>query len=130
MSVVDFDKNRLRKEIESGGIVVVDCWAGWCAACKDFAPIFESVAERFPDHTFGKLNTQEQVELTEILEIKQIPSLLLYRGGFLLFKQPGYFEEEKLIDIVKQAESLDMDKVRAQMAEEERTNPNQSGNSS
>ena len=47
-----------------------------------------------------------------------MPSLILYRGGFLLFRQPGYFDEEKLIDIVNQAESLDMDKVRTQMDEE------------
>jgi thioredoxin 1 len=125
MTILDFNKDLLRSKIIEGGIVLVDCWANWCSACKDFAPVFERVANRFPNHTFGKLNTQTEIELSEILEIAHIPSLLLYRGGYLLFRQPGYFDEEKLVDIVKQAESLDMNKVRAQMDEEFKNATNQ-----
>ena len=40
------------------------------------------------------------------------------RDGFLLFHQPGNYSEDDLEGIVKQAESLDMDEVRAEIARE------------
>ena len=39
-------------------------------------------------------------------------------AGILLFQQPGYYEEEKLEDIIQQAERLDMNEVRAHIANE------------
>ena len=39
-----------REIVSSPGIVIVDCWASWCGACKTFTPIFEKVAENHPNH--------------------------------------------------------------------------------
>jgi thioredoxin 1 len=44
---------------------------------------------------------------------------LLYRDGILVFRQPGYFSEDQLEDIVRQAESLDMNEVRSHIASDE-----------
>jgi len=118
MNVLELDKKRFEAEILRDGILLVDCWAGWCGACKDFAPVFERVAQRFSRHRFGKLNTQQEQEITGDLGVEHIPTLLLFRDGLLLFKQPGYYDEEKLSDIVRQAESLDMKEVRAQIEAE------------
>jgi len=67
----------------------------------------------------GKLDTEEEKEIVSDLGVEHIPTLLLFRDGILLFKQPGYLEEEKLEDVVRQAEALDMDEVRADMAAEQ-----------
>jgi thioredoxin 1 len=105
------------EQLVSGkGIVVVDCWAAWCAACKEFTPVYEKIAAKFPNHSFGKLDTQAEKHLVSKLGIEHIPTLLLYREGTLLFKQPGYYDEEQMEDILRQAESLDMDVVRADIA--------------
>lgn len=113
MSLINLNIDNYETVINQKGITIIDCWASWCNACKDFKPIFEKVAENFSDHTFGMLNTMEENELVNLLKIEHIPTLLLYRDGIMLFKQPGYFPEDKLEDILKQAESLDMDLVRA-----------------
>ena len=60
--------------------------------------------------------TQDQKDLRDALGIRHVPSLLLYRDGMLLFNQPGSFDEAALDSIVAQAESLDMDLVRAELA--------------
>jgi thioredoxin 1 len=78
--------------------------------------VFDKVAERHPQHTFAKLDTLAKDELTSALEIAHVPTMLLYRDGLLLFKQAGNFDETRLEDIVAQAEALDMDIVRAEMA--------------
>jgi thioredoxin 1 len=118
MSIVTLDKDNFEETVASGKIVMVDCWADWCGACKNFAPVFEDVASRHPKHTFGKLDTQSQKDLVAKLGIENIPSLLLYREGIMLFKQPGYFSEEQMNDIVRQAETVDMQKVRMEIETE------------
>ena len=44
---------------------------------------------------------------------------MLYRDGFLLFQQSGNFDEEMLEHIVSQAETIDIDAVRAHVASEQ-----------
>ena len=41
---------------------------------------------------------------------------MVFRDGILLFKQPGNYDEQTLTDIIAQAESLDMEEVRAEIA--------------
>lgn len=118
MAIVNLSKDNFDSTVTGGGIVLVDCWAAWCGACKTFGPVFERVAERHPNHTFGKIDARKERELVNQLGIEHIPALLLFRDGILLFRQPGYFDEAKLDDILSQAESLDMELVLADMAAE------------
>jgi len=127
MAVIELNKGNFEQTVSGSGIVMVDCWASWCAACKDFGPVYERVADKHPEHTFGKLNTENEKELVSALEIEHIPTLLLYREGVMLFSQPGYFEEKKLEDIVDQAESVDMDAVRSHIQAEENRQPQEAG---
>jgi len=120
MAVVELIQTNFERTVSGPGIVMVDCRAAWCAACGDFEPVFERVAEQHPDHTFGKLDTEREKELVRDLKIEHIPTLLLFRDGFKLFQQPGYFEEEKLHDIVRQAESVDMNAVRSHLENEKK----------
>jgi thioredoxin 1 len=62
-------------------IVVLDAWAGWCGPCRAFAPIFEAASKRHPDVVWGKLNTEEQPELASALNVRALPTLMLFRDG-------------------------------------------------
>lgn len=119
MAVVDLTGENFKSTVEKDGIVLLDFWASWCDACKPFAPVFEKVAAKHPLHTFGKVDTQQEKDLVSKLGVDHIPTLLLYRDGILVFRQPGYFSEEQLDDIVRQAESLDMDEVRSHIASQQ-----------
>ncbi len=118
MAIVNLDDENFETTVSGTNVTIIDCWAAWCGACATFEPIFQRVAERHSQHTFGKLNTDAEKKLVKKLGIKNIPSLLVYREGILLFQQPGYYEEVQLDDIVQQAESLDMNEVRADIAAE------------
>jgi thioredoxin 1 len=111
--IVELDQATFEALIGSPGIVLVDCWAAWCRACEAFQPVFEDAARRHPTCTFAKVNTQQEKALTAALGIEHIPSLVLYRDGLLLFNQPGYFDAAGLDEIISQAESLDIERVRA-----------------
>jgi thioredoxin 1 len=118
MLVTTLTKDNFNSVTSQDGIVMVDCWAEWCGACKSFNPIYEKVAKKYSKHTFAKLDTVAEKQLISNLGIEHIPTLMLYRDGILLFQQPGYYEEEKLEDIIKQAKNINMDEVRAHIAAE------------
>ena len=118
MAVIDLNSENFDSTVKSDGITLIDCWADWCKACKPFTPIFERVADKYSKHTFGKLDTKAEDKLVSNLGVQHIPTLLLYRDGVLLFQQPGYFEEDELENIISQAETLDMDVVRAEIAKQ------------
>jgi thioredoxin 1 len=101
------------------GVVLVDCWATWCKGCQDFEPVFEEASKRYPKHTFAKIDTQTEAELSKKLGVKHIPTLILFRDGILLLRQPGYVPAEGLDEIIEKAHALDMDHVRAEMEKEE-----------
>ena len=115
MPLIALTEENFEKTIAENEIVVIDFWAVWCGPCKQYGPIFESVAESNPDIAFGKINTDEQQPLTAQFQIRSIPTTVVMKEQIIVFQQEGMFFREKLADIVKKAQTLDMDKVRAKI---------------
>lgn len=105
--------------LKSNNIVVLDFWASWCGPCKTFGPIFEKVASRHTDVFFGKINTENEQLLASVLNIRSIPTIMIFRENILVFAQAGALPENALEDVLTQVKNLDMNEVKAQIAKEE-----------
>lgn len=101
-------------------LVVADFWAEWCGPCKMFGPIFEKSSDAHPAIRFGKVDTEAEQGLAAALQIRSIPTIMVFRDGVLLFNQAGALPEHSLEQIITSAEGLDMDAIRAEIAEAEK----------
>jgi thioredoxin 1 len=118
MATVALTSENFDDVVLGGDVVLIDCWAKFCRGCHDFLPVFESAAERHSDHTFAQLDTAVETDLTEKLKVQHIPTLILFREGVLLLRQPGYVPADGIDEIIEKAAGLDMNEVRAHMAQE------------
>jgi thioredoxin 1 len=119
VATVDITTETFTDTIESEGIVLVDFWADWCGPCKSFAPVYESASEQNSDITFAKVDTEAEQTLAGQAGITAIPTLMAFRDGILVFNQAGALPKAQLNQLIDAVRGLDMDEVRAQVAQQE-----------
>ena len=105
--------------IHGEGITFVDFWASWCGPCMRFGPIYEKAAEANPDITFAKVDTEAEQDLAGALGISSIPTLMVFRDNVLVYREAGALPAPALDSLITQVRELDMDELRAKIAEEE-----------
>ena len=75
------DRN-FEQTVKNYPLVVVDCWAAWCAPCRAIAPIVEQLAKDYTGKVvFGKLNVDENPETAQRFGIMAIPTLLVMKDA-------------------------------------------------
>ena len=78
-------------------MVVVDCWAPWCAPCRIVAPIVEELAKDYQGKiTFGKLNVDNNRAVSTRFGIMSIPTLLMFKNGQLVDQKVGAMPKQVL----------------------------------
>jgi thioredoxin 1 len=76
--------------MQSNKPVLVDFWAEWCGPCRMVGPIVEELANDYSEKAVvGKLNVDEHGEIAERFGIRNIPTLLVFKGGEVVDKQVG-----------------------------------------
>ncbi len=120
MATVNLTAADFERTVTGNDIVLVDFWASWCGPCRMFAPVYEKASEAFPDVVFGKVDTEAERALAAAAHITSIPTLMAFKDGSLVFSQPGALPAQALEQLVGAVRALDLDKVRAEQAEQER----------
>jgi len=95
--IVVSDRN-FEQTVKTYPLVVVDCWAAWCAPCRAIAPVVEQLAKEYSGKVvFGKLNVDENPETAQRFSVMAIPTLLVMKKGEEVDRIVGALPKSELV---------------------------------
>lgn len=70
--------------------VLIDFWAEWCGPCKMIGPVVEELAKEYEGRAvIGKVNVDENPNISMEFGIRSIPTLLYFKGGSVVDRHVG-----------------------------------------
>jgi thioredoxin 1 len=70
--------------------VLVDFWAEWCGPCRMVGPVVEELSKDYEGKAvIGKVNVDFNSEVSAKFGVRNIPTLLFFKGGVVVDKQVG-----------------------------------------
>lgn len=84
------DANFEVEVLQSDKVVLVDFWAAWCGPCRMVAPIVEELAKDYEGRAVvAKVDVDNNPSVSSALGIRNIPTILIFKGGKVVDKQVG-----------------------------------------
>jgi thioredoxin 1 len=81
---------------------LVDFWAPWCGPCKALAPVIEEIAQEYTGRVkVLKVNTDESQEIAAQLNIRSIPTVLLFHRGQIVETIVGALPKRHFVDMIQ-----------------------------
>ncbi|MCL4380362.1 FAD-dependent oxidoreductase [Candidatus Dependentiae bacterium] len=84
--------------------LLLDCYAQYCSSCLHMMPAIESVAHKFANTIkIFKIDIEHAKELADHLQVRQVPTLLLYKQGKVVAQKNVAQTKKELIALIEQA---------------------------
>ncbi|MDD3876735.1 MAG: thioredoxin [Bacteroidales bacterium] len=98
MAIEFTDDNFKTLVLESNKPVLVDFWAEWCGPCRMITPIVEEMNKEYDGKAvIGKLNVDENPDVSMNYAIRSIPTILFFKNGEIVDKHIGAAPKSVLV---------------------------------
>jgi thioredoxin 2 len=103
--IVDAGDDDFPEVVEHSPVpVLVDLWATWCGPCRMVSPALQRIAlDRPGELKLVQIDVDASPRLSRRFEVRAVPTLMVWRGGELLARQPGAAPEPALRSWLDQA---------------------------
>lgn len=102
MSILHITKDNFEAEVlRADKPVLLDFWATWCGPCRMIAPTLEQIAEEHPEYIIGKIDVDQEMDLTRQFGITSIPALFVMKDGQIAAQAVGAMPKEKILELLK-----------------------------
>jgi thioredoxin 1 len=99
--ITELTDDNYKPFVTKEGLVLVDVWASWCNPCKLISPIVDQISNEFYEKvSVGKLEADKNRETLVELNVRNIPTILLYKNGEVVDKSVGAVSKEKLVEMI------------------------------
>ena len=107
MAEIVITKENFDEEVRNyKGIVLLDFWAEWCAPCMMLSPVVSEIAEELDGKIkVGKVNVDEQMELSMAFKVESIPLLVVVKDGIIQKQSVGVIPKNSILEMLKQKNS-------------------------
>lgn len=91
MAELKITRENFENEVMKSNIpVLIDFWAPWCGPCRMMGPIIEQLAEEYKGKAkVGKVNVDEEGELSQAFGVMSIPTIVLVKDGKIVKQAVG-----------------------------------------
>ena len=91
------DANFEETALQTDKPVLVDFCAEWCGPCRMVGPVVDELANDYDGKAvIGKLNVDNNPEVSAKYGIRSIPTILFFKNGELVDKQVGVVQKDVL----------------------------------
>lgn len=99
---IELTSENFDKETKTGSWLI-DFWAVWCGPCKILEPIVDEMGKKYDGKIkVGKINVDENQELSERFEVMSIPTLLYMKNGKQINRTIGAVPKDTVEKAIKE----------------------------
>lgn len=99
---VEITDSNFEQNASSNSAMVLDFWAQWCGPCKALAPTIDELSKAYEGKVLiGKVDVDENPELTEKFGIRNIPTILFFKDGEQVDKAVGAMPKNAIEEKIK-----------------------------
>ena len=99
---LNLDDSNFAQTIHKYPLLLVDFWAPWCGPCRMMSPIIDQVGKEYIGKlVVGKVNVDENPNISGQFGISSIPTLILFKRGQAVKNIIGSVSKSRIDEMVK-----------------------------
>ncbi len=87
--IIDLNDSNFDQIVSAENPTLVDFWAEWCGPCKTMHPVFESLSKNYPKIKFGRVNVDNNQNISTRFSVQSIPTFIMFKSGQIVDKMMG-----------------------------------------